>query len=397
MRNAIQEYLNYTNEEKKELWNHATFVFDTNVYLNLYRYTGKTREQLLSALSELKDRLWMPNQIAHEFMKHRVPIIIEMNQQYDSITKNIIDIIDKSYLPLHLDKEDSDMEELKTMIRKQVDKIKKSKVAVTTEEKDRILEKLLALYNGKVGTPLTEQEIAQIEGEGKGRYEKEVPPGYKDYAKKNEADSNNAFGDLLFWKEILKYAASQKKDIVLITDDQKEDWWYIVHGQTIGPRIELKKEFMDETKQKFHMYSMSNFIKRYEDEKKVDFDDDTIREIDYYSRIRPDNTKNRSLNELYEGGRHQRIQELMHGDEELKIAMLQSEIYRLEKKNQKRLDSIKALRIKIKQGDLPADLESTVMNTFVNYEADGKRILQLKEELQFLKKQMEYRIAKQRN
>jgi hypothetical protein len=87
----------------------------------------------------------------------------------------------------------------------------------------------------------------------------------------------------------------------------------------------------------------------------------------------------------------------MHGDEELKIAMLQSEIYRLEKKNQKRLDSIKALRIKIKQGDLPADLESTVMNTFVNYEADGKRILQLKEELQFLKKQMEYRIAKQRN
>lgn len=33
MRNAIQEYLSYSDDEKLDLWNHAVFVFDTNVLL----------------------------------------------------------------------------------------------------------------------------------------------------------------------------------------------------------------------------------------------------------------------------------------------------------------------------------------------------------------------------
>lgn len=57
MRSTIQEYLSYSDEEKQDLWNHATFVFDTNVFLNLYRYTDKTRKLLLLALNQLKDRL----------------------------------------------------------------------------------------------------------------------------------------------------------------------------------------------------------------------------------------------------------------------------------------------------------------------------------------------------
>ena len=37
MKNAIREYLELKDEEKEELWNNAVFVFDTNVFLNLYR------------------------------------------------------------------------------------------------------------------------------------------------------------------------------------------------------------------------------------------------------------------------------------------------------------------------------------------------------------------------
>ena len=31
MRDAIREYLGYTEKEKVDLWKHATFVFDTNI------------------------------------------------------------------------------------------------------------------------------------------------------------------------------------------------------------------------------------------------------------------------------------------------------------------------------------------------------------------------------
>ena len=60
MRNAIKEYIEYSSEEKNDLWNTATFVFDTNVFLNLYRYSNKTRNQLIESFECLKPRIWMP-------------------------------------------------------------------------------------------------------------------------------------------------------------------------------------------------------------------------------------------------------------------------------------------------------------------------------------------------
>ncbi|WP_423815166.1 PIN-like domain-containing protein, partial [Pseudomonas viridiflava] len=42
-------------------WKNATFVFDTNVLLNLYRYQERTREELLDTLSKLSSRVWVPH------------------------------------------------------------------------------------------------------------------------------------------------------------------------------------------------------------------------------------------------------------------------------------------------------------------------------------------------
>ena len=39
MKKAIQEYIELKDIEKEALWNEAFFVFDTNVFLNLYRYS----------------------------------------------------------------------------------------------------------------------------------------------------------------------------------------------------------------------------------------------------------------------------------------------------------------------------------------------------------------------
>ena len=81
MRNAIPEYLEYSDEEKKKLWENATFVFDTNVLLNLYRYSKETREALLSSMEKIKDRIWLPYQIAYEFMKNREETIYETSNR----------------------------------------------------------------------------------------------------------------------------------------------------------------------------------------------------------------------------------------------------------------------------------------------------------------------------
>ena len=77
MKNAIKEFLEPTNDEKQELWEKCVFVFDTNVLLNLYRYSAKTRTSLLAAFESFKDRIWIPYQVAFEFMRKRCEVCFE--------------------------------------------------------------------------------------------------------------------------------------------------------------------------------------------------------------------------------------------------------------------------------------------------------------------------------
>ena len=89
MKNTIKEFIEPTNKEKQELWQKAVFVFDTNVLLNLYRYSAKTRKSLLAAFENFKDRVWIPYQVAYEYMRKRCEVIYETVQRYEQFKKEM--------------------------------------------------------------------------------------------------------------------------------------------------------------------------------------------------------------------------------------------------------------------------------------------------------------------
>jgi hypothetical protein len=60
---------------------------------------------------------------------------------------------------------------------------------------------------------------------------------------------------------LIDYARSQKKPMIFVTDDRKEDWWLHHHGKTIGPRPELIQEMYSKTGLHFYMYSTDEFLK----------------------------------------------------------------------------------------------------------------------------------------
>lgn len=126
MRNAIKEYIEYSSEEKNDLWNTATFVFDTNVFLNLYRYSNKTRNQLIESFECLKPRIWMPYQVALEFCKDRYDVIDEVNRRFESIEVEVDNLVDSWRKKLHLDENDQDIEELLKYLKDWVIKKKES-------------------------------------------------------------------------------------------------------------------------------------------------------------------------------------------------------------------------------------------------------------------------------
>jgi PIN domain-containing protein len=56
-------------------------------------------------------------------------------------------------------------------------------------------------------------------------------------------------------------AKAEKRPIIFISDDAKEDWWWIHKGRKLGPRPELVEEFMAESDQDFHIYEFSQFLR----------------------------------------------------------------------------------------------------------------------------------------
>lgn len=264
MKNVIKEFIEPNQREKQKLWEQAVFVFDTNVLLNLYRYSAKTRNSLLAAFESFKDRVWIPYQVAYEYMRKRCEVIYETVQRYEQFTKELESFSGKATETLRLTSGDEEISELKRYLYKWLASNKERNLLVVNVEEDEILAKILQIFDGKVGEVLTDTEIQKIKEEGKKRYAEKTPPGYKDDKKKKDAeDDNNAYGDLIIWKQIIEYAKKNGVGIVYVTHDQKEDWWNIVKGKTIGPRIELRKEFIEATQQEFHMYSMNSFISTY--------------------------------------------------------------------------------------------------------------------------------------
>jgi hypothetical protein len=125
---------------------------------------------------------------------------------------------------------------------------------------DLIFDALTELFDDKVGGPYKPEEYKEIYKKGKERYDAEIPPGYKDKSK-DPADIDQ-YGDLVLWLQLIDYAKVEARPITLVTDDAKEDWWLELRGETLGPRVELREEFMRETGGKwFYMYSTEQFLR----------------------------------------------------------------------------------------------------------------------------------------
>lgn len=370
MRNTVREYIEFNDEEKIDLWNTATFVFDTNIFLNLYRYSNKTRTQLLDSLEWLNNRIWMPYQVAYEFCKDRYDVIGEANRRFEIINDDVDKLVEKWKKELRLDNNDSDISNLVCFLREWIVKKKDSNYLIFDPSCDEVFQRLLVLFDGKVGNEFTIGEKTAIEQDGKIRYENKIPPGYKDNKKQE-----NRYGDLFVWKELLQYAKSQNVDMIFVTHDQKEDWWNISGGKTIGPRIELRKEFFEETGRKFHMYTMSSFLSFFIENKGKSIDKTTIDEVELFASVMKKRVSRAELKEYYDS---------LDDQEEKIAAKLRFKIAKLERKNQKRRISIEVLRKNARERGLSEEENIALQRNQENFIADEDRIIQLNEKLSYI-------------
>ena len=268
MKTLFKEYFYPSETDIKDVWNNSLIVFDTCALLNLYRYTEKTRDDYVNLLESNKERLWIPYQVAMEFLQNKKEVIKSQEKAYDEINRSLEDTFKKVESTFNNYKKHVvlDIEVFKSKIKNFIDNIKKEIDKTHSkhpkyDKEDILLEKISSAFENRIGNDFSEDELNHLYKIGENRYKQQIPPGYKDAKNKNNQGNRHLYGDLIVWKQIIKKALDEKCNIIFVTDDQKEDWWLIENGKTISPRLELYKEFFEETKQRILIYKADSFLK----------------------------------------------------------------------------------------------------------------------------------------
>lgn len=268
MKGMFPGYFANNVESLKGIWEECLFVLDANVLLNLYRYSSETSSELFEIFTLLQDRLWVPHQVAKEYLSNRVSAISQQVKVYDEALKGLAELKKafenpkqhpfiseggmQSFLESHL------------ILAHELGESKGRYLARV--ERDDIKDRLEKLLDGKVGSGLTNEEALEVISQGADRYSQKIPPGYKDAKKGGDSevldDKLRPFGDLIVWTQTIQKAKKDNVPVIFVTGDSKEDWWTIYSGKPLEPHPQLVDEFVRDVGQGFYMYLPEVFMEK---------------------------------------------------------------------------------------------------------------------------------------
>ena len=261
-------------------------VLDTNVFLHIYAYSPDFSEFAIECLRSVKGSIVLPATVSIEYTRHQNKEFHKMKskigstrdncfKQLENIETKLFSIsggLKKLQLP--------DMTDLEKAIAGYCADIKKKfenyfddqgpvleMLAKSWDTTDQVYELYKEIENaGQIMPPFQFRELYGLCDTAEKRYERGLPPGYKDKDKKGNA--LRKYGDFLLWEELMRYAKKNKIDILFVSDDIKDDWCKKV-GEKIELRDELIAEFTKRTsqalvymnsKELFSIISMENGI-----------------------------------------------------------------------------------------------------------------------------------------
>jgi PIN like domain len=271
MRQRFRQYFPSTKDEVAAAWDAALFTFDANVLLNIYRYSEATSRNLVDFIEVKSSRIRITHQFGLEYARNRAATIAEQSEKYKLSAKAIREYVDNKRQHPHLSSESSSkMEE----ILQELDKKRADMDHMIRD--DHYAEVILKSFSGKLGACPTEVELAQLHSIAKERYDKDIPPGFADLKDKGMPA---AAGDYIGWHQIIEIAKADKKDIIFVSGDRKNDWWITIHGRSVGPRPELIEEFTRLSQQNIHFYDFEGFLRAIKDLGIAEVSDQAIEEV----------------------------------------------------------------------------------------------------------------------
>lgn len=236
------------------------YVFDTNVLFVPFLVSNKGFKDYKKIATELvkNKRLVIPARVAREFAKNRGENIKTLFRKLQEARERLgRGGFDLDSLPVFEDdtnykriKEiESEVNKFRTEYREKIDEL-------SVQIKKWNWNDPVSLFYKKLWTndSIIEMKIEtdKVQADLKFRQEHQIAPGYKD---KNKIDGG--IGDLIIWQTIMEISKDRQKDIVFVTNEEKNDWFYNEKNTSLYPKFELFDEFRRFTAG--HSISIINF------------------------------------------------------------------------------------------------------------------------------------------
>lgn len=290
LRDQFPGYFLPSDKEIRTLITEGLVAFDTNALFDLYRFNKQARGEYLASMRLLAARLWVPNRVAEEMLDRRLEVIRECSQAIAKLTGDLDGTFEtlRQHIRSFGNRRGLSPEtrgELEIMINNfSADLLVSASNSFTFElnvdnsiRTDPILSEIELLLDGRVGLPLSNAKEEMTEG--RRRIEERIPPGYAD----DKKNPDKAIGDYFIWKQLLIEAKRRSLPVILVTNDQKEDWVREYQGRLIGPRPELVSELLQQTGQRFHMMSVKSFLLHAQKYLGATVSDSTVQQAEQFS------------------------------------------------------------------------------------------------------------------
>jgi rRNA-processing protein FCF1 len=251
-----------------ECKNTCLVTLDTNVLIAPYRIGSKSLAEIESAYKMLlgQNRLFIIGHCVREFSRLKGQMLAELAKAIqDESNRAIAPIKHVSEILRGLPAYDGAVEassSISAAIKEARKKVDEVLATIQSWQSDDPVSRLYRdLFSGGVVedfTPDTEEQ-KKLAVEWKHRVENQIPPGYKDDKKED-----NAEGDFLIWKTILKVGAEKQRHMVFVTGEEKADWWIRSGKVPYFPRLELMDEYRRASNGcTFYMLNFPRFLETF--------------------------------------------------------------------------------------------------------------------------------------
>lgn len=249
-----------------EIKDDCIYVLYTMVLLVPYFTSKESVQDFNKIFKKLKvsNRLFIPARVAREFAKNRGQKIAETyNKIVESQERlNKAQITLEKFPILELNEDYLRLKELESEIGKLKDEYREKLKKLSEGLKNWKWDDPVSKMYQDIFTPETiiEVKLAQEELDKNltFRFEHFIPPGYK---KTDQNKPDGGIGDLIIWQTTLELGKEKNSNMVFVTNEEQNDWFYRHQGTAISPKYELLDEYRRFTDGKtISIINFSNFL-----------------------------------------------------------------------------------------------------------------------------------------